>query len=129
MLTYKLPGNDLLEMDTPLNAALVPTHKKSKRRNLYLIEGYLNKDQTLIFCILVSFSEFSLPFSFLSGTTKEVVKLTSLNLLSVIPFLNSTSPSPSFSVLLLNLNLESSTLELLSLGAIIGSPFITLIIS
>ena len=60
-----MPGNDLLDKDIPLNVALVPTHKKFKIKNLDVIEGYLNKDQTLILLYFNLFLLFSL-FSFYS---------------------------------------------------------------
>ena len=58
-----MPGNDLLDKDIPLNVALVPPHIKFKIKNLDIIEGYLNKDQTLIllyFNLFLLFSSVSL---------------------------------------------------------------------
>ena len=86
IFTTKFPGKDLLEIVTPLNEALVPIHTKFNKRNLYLIEAYLNKDQTLIFGLILITFRLS---SFCS--TNEVVKFEILP--SEMSFENSCSLS------------------------------------
>ena len=65
-----MPGNDLLEIAIPLNEAFVEIHKIFKIRNLYLMDGYLNRDYTLIFGFSInlfddSFKLFSFVILFL----------------------------------------------------------------